>query len=217
MNIHHDQFSSVTPLEESRTSAAHRERMTRCLEEFSAWLTTQGLTFHDATQNWPLASGCLAHYIQFCRSRGAPILKARYAVLGVQTAVRSLKGHLRRAWDGITAWEAELPNRNRLPLPEVVVLSAALMCVELARDHARHSEALWCLAVLLRIGFHGMLRPGELRALTYDDLLFPPRDGTARPPPRWDPQTEEPRFLGQGPVQGCRMQWRHRLGSLAVS
>ena len=79
---------------------------------------------------------------------------------------RGLKGALPRSWDVSFVWRSLLPAGNRVAMPEKVFLAL----VSLALVWGWHDMVL-----MLGIGFMGMLRPHELRALRVADLLTPRR------------------------------------------
>jgi integrase len=115
-------------------------------------------------------SSLLSHYTQNCKSTSVKIWWARYAIVGIQTIARHLKGRLKRAWDTLKAWQLQLPVRNRAPIPLEIVNSMALVLVERGCRHRYDLPACFSCALLVRVGFHALCRPGELLNLTVGDI-----------------------------------------------
>jgi hypothetical protein len=118
-------------------------------------------------------SGLLAQYVQHCFDSGIAHWHARYVVVAVQTVGRHLKGHLRRAWDAVAAWHALQPIRSRLPLPLLVAENLALVLARQGCRRHNDGELYWCVAILVRLAFWGLCRPGEVLKLTVGDVCIP--------------------------------------------
>jgi len=86
------------------------------------------------------------------------------AIQGTTDQHRHLRGCLPRAWDAVQAWETLEPGTCRVPLPHLAF--RAMVALALAWR--------WPLfAVLLTLGYHAALRPGELLKLEVADVLLP--------------------------------------------
>ena len=105
-------------------------------------------------------TGCLRHGSTFqrcktCFARGAEVLSLRFK--------------LTRAWGILKAWKLRLPSAHRLPLP----LNLLQLMFSVALDAhlaGTRSALLLPLAVLMRVGFFGLLRPAELLRLRVADI-----------------------------------------------
>jgi hypothetical protein len=119
-----------------------------------------------------LANEWLIRYVQAVHDSPLGTLKdARYGILGVQHVHRGMRGKLRAAWDSISSWQLGTSGKHRVPIPEDVLeaLSNLAFLMGLIYDVAQ--AQYWLpLGILLRAGFYGMMRPGELYALTSDGV-----------------------------------------------
>ena len=88
-----------------------------------------------------------------------------------------MRGRLGRAWDAVPAWQGERPVRNRLPIPQLVVDAMSISAVLEASRSPKHASLFWSFACLIRIGFNGLCRPGEVLILRPYDLNFSHRIG----------------------------------------
>ena len=117
----------------------------------------------------------LRRYVQLVHdSPKGTIRRAKYGILGVQQKYPHLKGHLQGAWELITAWQLTEPAKHRLPMPEELMeaLFSLAVIMGVCADSPRAN--LWLpLAVLLRAGFYGLLRPGEIYALQRAGVALP--------------------------------------------
>ena len=162
-----------TRLEEDRVSQIHNTRMSQCLEAFSKWCCQMALPLEEGLRDSTVMSGLLAHYVQHCREKGLAVWRAKYAVVGVQSAIRAYKGQLRRAWDALKTWESQMPFGNRVPIPKLIVDACALVLAKLGCSRQPCADLAWIAAVLIRMGFWGLLRPGEILALVVADHSLP--------------------------------------------
>eukprot|EP00971_Amphidinium_carterae_P163532 3242595-Amphidinium_carterae.1 len=106
----------------------------------------------------------LSAYIQFLHTSGRPTQWGIDTLAGVQFAVPALQGHLREVWSLQRQWCRITPMQTRTPLPWDVLLAMCAVCV------------VWNwrqTAVALLLGFHLLLRPGELTSILRDHLLLP--------------------------------------------
>ena len=83
---------------------------------------------------------------------------------------RHLKGALRNAWDAAWTWKSFAPGGNRVALPEPVFLALLTVALSWGQDH---------LALLLGVGFLGLLRPHEIRQLRFCDFQTPKHLGSS--------------------------------------
>ena len=142
-----------------------------------SWATSEGISLSKAFSTPKGANSVLVCYIQSLYNRGGSFADAKYAILHTQTTHRHLKGKLARAWDSVKSWSLEVPCTNRLPLPFFLLEVLFYTCVSQAYAHKRHSPVLSLkfasFGILLLLGFHGLLRPGELLHLRVADILVP--------------------------------------------
>ena len=169
-----DDVAQQTSLEICRVSEIHRSRMASCLREFTIWCTARGQPLDEAWASPALMAGILAHYVQSLRDAGYALCRARLTVLAVQSADRALRGQLKRAWDAVASWQLQAPLRNRRPVPADVSSGIALALVLHGSRQPREFTKFWVAGMLVRLGFGGLMRPGEFLNLTFGDLCIPP-------------------------------------------
>ena len=164
-----------TRLEKTRLSRAYRARLSHALQHLLMWLKATNFDEGPWVFNAASANQALAGYLQWCHAVGVSFSLAQHALLAFQTRHSHLRGHLGRAWDSIKAWKQQLPQRHRLPMPIVVL--KALFATLLDFAVRAPSGSIWVtIAVLTRLGFYALLRPGELLALRRGDIKFMNRD-----------------------------------------
>ena len=120
------------PLEVARTSTVYRKQLHEALMLLRDWVTRS----RWADVNWEfdasVASQVLCEHVQWLRDAGRSIANARHAVLSAQTATRSLRGHITRAWDCIKSWQLQRPLKSRVPMPHIVLQGFFAMAIALA-------------------------------------------------------------------------------------
>ena len=166
-----------TELERHRVSGIYSNQLDDAVGGFVEWAELRKLPVGKAWSKPELMSSILAHYCQHCKDSGQAVWRARAAVLGVQSQCRQLRGRLGRAWDAISAWQAVLPVRNRLPIPKLVVDAMAMQLVRRAACFPKIADMFWSCAILIRLGLSGMCRPNEIISLLVSDLSFSSRTG----------------------------------------
>jgi len=168
-------------LQSSRFSRPYRLTLVREAAAILRWAASCSPPVHIS---FPLsanrANRILISYIQHLYNSRAAVSRASSAVLVFQHSQPSLRSRLRPAWDSVLSWKLEVPLQKRRPLPSKILNVMFLMALfeGLVRDTPKSFSWL-CFAVALRVGFHSLLRPGELLALrrgsvslSADNLLF---------------------------------------------
>ena len=108
----------------------------------------------------------LDSFVRFMHGLGrrSSLMKAKHAVLFVQTVRPRLHGLLKSTWNTLRSWEEMSPAGFRSPMP--LPLLAALLCqsrIIAVRTEDSVEKKLWFIfAGLVAVSFFGMLRPGEL-------------------------------------------------------
>ena len=153
-------YRNLTPV-----VAARRERLRY---EFGAFI---GLTFSVPLHVFMLSAPAvidraLAHYGQLMFAAGRSLLDFNELINGIVDIRRELRGRVATAWDAAWVWKSLLPSRSRTPLPAVAL--QAMLATAL-------SWRWYDVALLLGIGFLGLLRVHELRGLCAMDVLTPQR------------------------------------------
>ena len=166
---------SEVSLERSRTSATYRKRLEQALAVLLIWVASS--TF--ATASWLedplLANQVVCEWVQHIYSTGGKISLARHGILAVQTARRELKGKLGRPWDALKSWQLKLPLKSRVPMPEILLRAFFVFSLAEALTSSKDLDTLssFAFAILVRLGFHCLLRPAELLKLTAGDIRLP--------------------------------------------
>jgi hypothetical protein len=160
----------LTGLEEGRYSAAYRRRLSLGLAAFRQWLAEHGPPGVSVSRGCRRSlDGALALFVDFCHTSGLSFDVAKHGVLAMQHVLQ-LKGRLPRAWNCMKAWKMELPISHRIPLP--LELLQVLFGLSLDRWFAGPATGLYLpMAVLMRVAFYGLLRPGEVFRLKCMDVL----------------------------------------------
>lgn len=119
----------------------------------------------------------LDSFVRFMHGLGrrSSLMKAKHAVLFVQTVRPRLHGLLKSTWNTLRSWEEMSPAGFRSPMP--LPLLAALLCqsrIIAVRTEDSVEKKLWFIfAGLVAVSFFGMLRPGELFGLLVGDVCLP--------------------------------------------
>lgn len=118
----------------------------------------------------------LYRFTQHCYKAGRKggYAQALHAVLEAQVRRPRLKRRLQTVWSALWNWKLERPLHMRLPLPrpglDALFAQAILNAFILDTPRAH----LWIpVAVLLRLAFFGLLRPGEFTNLVRRQLVLP--------------------------------------------
>ena len=120
-----------------------------------------------------LANQVLADFVDFAKTCGWRIWRVRYAILSVQHNYKSLKRHLPRPWEALQSWQLTLPVKTRLPIDKGIVKAMFIVAVSKALEHPEWAGLLISFAVLMRVGFKCLLRPGEITKLTSSNVSLP--------------------------------------------
>lgn len=164
--------AKATPLERDRLSRTYLLRLSRGWQSVLRFLALGGLSWACWHSSPSLAEEQLAEYVQHCFNTQIPFWLAKHGVLAAQLKVRSLRGKIRRAWDALSSWRLTMPTGHRVPFPIEILNAVSLVALELALGATSQSLRWLSLHVLLRVGFHALLRPAELCNLRAGDLKF---------------------------------------------
>ena len=167
-------------LETTRTSRAYRTRLQQALGLLLHWVS---FTSWGNTEWWTtatVANQVLVEFIEWQFNSGSKICHSRHAILSVQTAFRGLKGLLGRSWECLQSWQLKLPLQSRRPITETLVNGMFLVGAAQALLMGPKALDFWASAILVRLGFHCLLRPAEICKLVVADLHFPQS--------LWDPE-----------------------------
>ena len=145
-----EQRRALGPLRNLTVQPATRARYDKALEKFRDYLRSEGRRFPDDPQ---VLDFWLSHYIEVLWESGEGRALAADTIASIQDFRPAVKGRLSSSWRLMKTWSTtELPNRAP-PLPQEAL--DILVGYSLFRD-----DPLFALSLLL--GFHGLLRTGEL-------------------------------------------------------
>ena len=161
-----------TSLEKTRLSPVYRGRLSKGLEHLRFWLSAHEKGIHP----WMLSdvglNSVLAKYVNSCRTTGVCLWVPKHAILAIQTWAPQYRGKLHRPWDCIRNWKSILFLGSRPPLQEEILFGLFGFGLNSGFSNASRAHHWIVFAVLVRVGFHGLLRPGEFLGLRGRDVLF---------------------------------------------
>lgn len=162
-------------LEKTRTSKAYRAKLEVALAQLLLWVATTSWAAIDWMSDATKCNQVLCEYVEKLHRGSGKLVSARNAILSVQAVRRELRGKLGRCWDCIKAWQLETPLKSRVPMPEDLVRAffAFAIAEGLAATKDREVLTHFAFALLIRVGFECLLRPGELLKLKVKDLRLP--------------------------------------------
>ena len=164
-------------LEATKNSSTYRHRLREGMARFLQFLERRRVVC-DWWLDVMLVNQLLVDLINEMHEEKVAICHARHCILAVQTAHRNLKGCLGRAWDCLKAWQLRQPSWSRVPIP--ILILRTMFAAALLQAQAEPTAQWYCFAVLIRLGFAGLLRPIELMKLRAEDVRLPQSD--------WEPR-----------------------------
>ena len=146
---------------------ATRARYDKALEGFFAYLRRSG---QELPKDKASMDGILTDFLEYLWSNGEGRAKASDTLAALQDSQPQLKGSLPASWRLLRAWNAnELPSRAP-PLPLDIL--EAMIGYSLFKG-----SPLFALSLLL--GFHGLLRTGEILSITKGQVTVSSQARTA--------------------------------------
>ena len=170
-----------TTLERTRTSPAYRQKLDAGWCLFAEWCMTSGVSLQDSLCSTLSADQRIAEFVNIAFEVGHPLWLVKHAVLACQTRYRFLKGNIPRSWDCLRSWQAQKAWRNRVPITPELMRTVFTAALNWALIDSSLAQLLFPFCVLVRVGFHGLLRPGEIANLVAGDVRLPlsPANGEA--------------------------------------
>ena len=167
-------ISAVSQLEKDRLSKPYRQRLRRSLNHFIEW--NMGQPPRD-----PSSQGlceALVDYIQWCYFNRVNFWIPKHAVLAIRNFHPHFRSILGRPWDALKSWRNQLPLKNRLPVSLLVVKAVFGYLLNSALEDRNKAHRFITAAILFRVGFMGLLRPGEMYALRAQDVRIVVAEGS---------------------------------------
>ena len=121
------------------------------------------LPFLEVQEDLSNMDAVLCDYIEWQWSRGESIGTIADGLSGLHHFWPEIKGHLRMAWKLFRSWRRiEAPQR-------APPLTVTIVCAVIARAVSKNDIIF---ATLFALGFHCLLRTGEILAIQYKDIEF---------------------------------------------
>ena len=153
-------------------SSGYRTLCLRGLRNLCSWLLAQSYRVDLNAPVWEI-DDYLTRYVMEQRALRAPFNVTKHAILGLQIRFPRLKTHLVATWRALNRWEKVQGTRPRTPMCLELVNFLFLLCLELSSRASAGEASLWlALGVIVRMGFHGLMRPGEILARSWTDISF---------------------------------------------
>ena len=162
-------------MEKVRTSRTYRQRLEQALADLLCWVAVSVFATTAWLDDPLLTNQVLCEWIEHLYDSGGKISLARHGILSIQTSRRELKGKLGRAWDALKSWQLKQPLKSRVPMPEILMRAFFIFSLVEAMVAGKDLDTLssFSFALMIRIGFHCLLRPAELLKLTAGDIRLP--------------------------------------------
>ena len=112
---------------------------------------------------------CSAHYVKFVYQCKASRNECKHALLALQ---RQFTHSLPRGWKALAGWNELKGKQSRTPLLFDILQILVRAAFDLAFMNAFSPSLLWTFAVLVQVGFGGLLRPKSIVSLMRCDVMF---------------------------------------------
>ncbi|CAE7435043.1 unnamed protein product [Symbiodinium necroappetens] len=146
----------------TKVVAARREVL---FLEFSRWVEGElKCSFQQVASSGLLLGTALVGYGNALFYSGGPKYVFSETLNAVVDRFKHFRASLGAAWSILTRWEEEEPVERSMVMPEAVFRAAITVALLWQWPH---------FAAALLVGFHGLLRPGEILKLRRRDLLLP--------------------------------------------
>ncbi len=150
----------VTKLEANQFGPAYIRRLHSGVSLFKSWLLKREGTTALAGLRRREIDDLLTEFVQWCFDTKINFSVAKQAILGIQKQLH-LRFRLPRCWGCARAWAQSLPARHRVPLPYMILKFLFAVAIDQYLLPGG-SPLLLPFAVLVRMGFFGLLRPIEM-------------------------------------------------------
>ena len=157
-----------TALERDRFSPAYSQRLSQGLSHFLRWVAPERYEVVRHPRRRAQLDHVLAEYVQWCHDTGTAFWIPKHAVLALQHK-RHGKRVFSRAWTCLWAWRHKLPASHRIPITPIILQAMFAVAINLWLSGV--NGLMLPFAILLRLGFYGLLRPGEACRLRVRDVV----------------------------------------------
>ena len=151
-------------LRATRYSKAYTERLRQGWRQVRDFTRQAGWDLEKGENDLKYLNELLVCFVQWAYNQKWSVHAAKHGILSCQVRWPHTKGHLKAAWESLRSWALELPVGHRTPLTSFSLHALCFTSLLLAAASSCRADAdSWLrLSVLLRVGFHGLLRPPEL-------------------------------------------------------
>ena len=155
---------AIGPLNRLRLAERTRKRYTTAYSRFTTFLVGHG----SAPSTLDEVDTATSAFIESCWSEGDPKLWCSDLLAALHFYLPACRRQLHGSWGLIRAWDrAELPARACPITPEILLGIAGCLA----------EAGFWRDAALALVGYHLLLRTGELLTLQRQDLIFSAQGG----------------------------------------
>ena len=158
-------------LEAAATTQVYRDRLDKAYDCFIGFLTESSID-RSILECGRDCDAAFVDFITHAKDQGQKPWIVRHALVAVQ-GLHDV-GTLERGWRALDGWEMERPRAFRVPLPFPLFRAMFLFALNCAMIAWSASERyMWMsFAVLLRLGYFGLLRGCEIVRLRVCDICF---------------------------------------------
>ena len=158
----------------TRFSRAYQNRLERGWTLVCFWAHCLAIDLNATLCNVDVANEKLESFVQWCYTQHYTYHDVKHALLACQHRYTHLRFRIRSAWDQMCSWSLELSIHNRVPMPLLILraLTITSMMTATACDPTSPDRCKYCIfAVMLQVGFHGLLRPREIFCLKVKHIM----------------------------------------------
>ena len=161
-----------TSLEENRVSKPYRADLAKGWKLFLAWVIFSAISVEWENLSKTEFDKMLVTFVNQCHQAGVKFQRVKMAVLAAQFHFPYLRKRLPRAWAAMHSWKLQLPWKSRVPFTKQVLEYLFLLALNhMSLAPTMQSAAQWLsIALMLRLCFFCLLRPGEVRRLRKSDI-----------------------------------------------
>ena len=161
-----------TALEAQRVSKPYRADLKKGWKLLLAWMIFSSISVDWENLSKTDFDKLLVTFVNQCHQAGVKFQRAKMAVLAVQFHFPYLRKRLPRAWAAMHSWKLKIPWRSRVPFTRQILDYLFLMALnQMSAASTTEGAAQWLsVALMLRLCFFCLLRPGEVRRLRKSDI-----------------------------------------------
>ncbi len=164
----------VQNLQKDRLSPVYRNRLAQSGALLFNWTLRQGYNLMAVVCKPMQINQLLIEFVQWLFDNKYALGIAVHAILAVQTRWRPLRGHLRAAWDSVSAWKMSRPVKSRIPIPLPLLRALCHLGCIMATIWDTDRSYLWfAVVVALQTGYHALARPKELLSVLVKHIKLP--------------------------------------------